>query len=83
MKAILVIEVDDNTDFETARATVHMPFHTEVSSTTILYPNVKLKPLPEKRGYVEVNMKEMELMMNMQVDGWNRCIDEILGESND
>jgi hypothetical protein len=69
MKAMLVIDIDDNTDFEFYDVRVWC-----YNNTTGLhkwYQNVQLKPMPEK---------EIVRGFDRYEEGWNDCIDEILKE---
>lgn len=74
MKAILVIDVNDDINFEEARAKITMQ---EDRWGLLLgnarkkwYDNVQLKPLPERDN-------GMYALYSM---GWNDFLDEILGE---
>lgn len=96
MKALILIDVDDDTNFDVARADV-------LSKTpigTIQYPNVRLKPIPKK---IDINLNKEKAeevfhkyywgkdnwgILNFKktvkyafISGYKRCIEElILGE---
>lgn len=82
MKAILIIDVEENVEFDKAIADIE--FHDlewNLSPTGIIgvnkwYQNVQLKPLPDKidQGY------PCEKYDEGYSHGWDACIDEILGE---
>lgn len=90
MKAILVIDVNDDINFEEARVNITMQ---EDSITHLIkgdeysakkwYDNVKLKPMPTKKSAVfDANCCDIEeeIKIIREIDGYNRCIDEMLGE---
>lgn len=73
MKAILVIDVDDDENIEELRVSYKVDCCEEV-----LYAahNEKLKPIPEKYS----RLAQLDVFSECFVDGYNSCIDEIVGE---
>ena len=92
MKAILIIDVDENADFENAIADITFRDNQWGFTPTGIkhwYNGIKLKPLPIKRdkhkGKIVVKSEEeatnMQILINQCCDiGFNACLDEILGE---
>lgn len=86
MKAILVIDVDDNTDFEFYDVRVWC--YNKTTGLHKWYQNVQLKPMPKKQKevedteYIYEDEDRMASCIVGQIEGWNSCIDEILGEEN-
>ena len=87
-KAILIIDVDENADFENAIADITFRDNQWGLSPMGIkhwYKGIKLKPLPRK--YIKIaqisngkviNTEDMQFM-----SGYNKCIDKILGNDND
>ena len=80
MKAILIIDVDDNADFEKAIADITFRDEWGVAPRGIKrwYSGVKAKPLPKYEMLEEsdiVNTNDM-----WQKIGWNNCLRNIIGE---
>lgn len=81
MKAILIIDVEENVEYDKAIADI--TFHDlewNLSPTGIIgvnkwYQNVQLKPMPSKKL---LDGNETDEIYGCYV-GWNACIDEILG----
>ena len=73
MKALLVIDVNDDENIEELRVSYKIDLHDEV-----LYAadNEKLKLVPEKYNRVE----QLDVFSECFADGYNACIDKILGE---
>ena len=78
-KAILVIDVDDK---YLGKEISLIKF----ADDNAIYCSAKLKPMPEKLSYSCVNPATCELELEETIairaynDGYNNCIDEILGE---
>lgn len=79
MKAILVIDVNDDTNFDEAKADITMQ---EDGYGLLLgnvskkwYENVLLKPMPKKKDFTFKPNEDGAFKL-----GYNKCIDEILGE---
>lgn len=87
MKAILVIDVNDDTDFSLAKADVTMQ---EDSYGLLLgnvgkkwHQNISLKPMPKKKELdrtVKYGGMPTHTMYSI-AEGYNACIDEILGDN--
>lgn len=77
MKALIVLDnLDEN--IEELRADVKVNLYGE---TIGIYPNVELKPLPNKRNEHNVYCNwELENIINSECRGFNNCLNEILGE---
>lgn len=85
MKAILLIDVDDDENIEELRVSYKVDCCEEV-----LYSahNETLKPMPRKRGDItlssrtqqDINMVKWQLENKLVNKGWNDCIDVILGK---
>ena len=77
MKAILVIDVDEidlNTDI----------ISIEFANGTTYCCNKRLKPMPKRKlALFNPNHCDMEeeIKIIQEINGYNRCIDEILGET--
>ena len=87
MKAILVIDVplEDSIDFGhlDIRANVKVEAFDDLRFTfkPIEFKHVKVEAMPEKKG---ISLKEaMGIKCSCYSDGWNDCIDEILGDIKD
>lgn len=80
-KAILVIDVED-IDIENTQAT-YIELQCNDQTRQISLINHWLKPMPEKKhnngGYRVIDGTEW-FYDSEHDDGWNACIDEILGE---
>ena len=76
MKAIAIVELPDDA-FDKGRWYLDKIYYIEKESLFDDYANEmwELKPLPQK---VELDMNEYYEGM---ADGWNACLDEILGET--
>lgn len=89
MKAILVIDVDDNADFENAIADITFrenEWRLVPRGIKCWHKGIKPKPLPHKKNKIKElpqYTKEYEAYCKGEVDGYNQCIDEILGEENE
>lgn len=85
MKAILVIDVNDDINFEEAKANIKM---VEDNWGLLLgnakkkwYDNVRLKPIPqEKDDFINEDYTKEEELEYHYNSGWNACIESILGE---
>lgn len=82
MKAILIIDVEDNTKFDKAIAdiTFHdLKFNLPPINIGVRkwYQNVRLKPMPHK---FEMEYADWQVISKPYTKGWNDCLDEILGE---
>ena len=77
MKAILVIDVDDCVNVEACNSTVYVEFPFMANGWVRKYSNVSIKPMPEKNTW--------DITKNGHVteyaEGYNACLDEILGET--
>lgn len=85
MKAILVIDVNDDINFEEARANITMQQDnwglTLGNARKKWYDNVELKPMPKKKDKYSFNKQDTDYQRDCLFrDGYNACIDEILGE---
>lgn len=69
MKAILVIDVNDDIDFEKG-------------AKKKWYANISLKPMPQKKNINIAEKKDnhYELFTKNYIQGWNDCIDEMSGD---
>ena len=77
MKAILLIDVPDNTEFDKDyRLTGLLLANKYTENVGIEFKDASLKPLPDKidQGYPCDKYEEG------YGDGWDSCIDEILGD---
>lgn len=76
-KAILVIDLPDGYgEITDNKATVNL--RNWKLDTSLIVCNVPLKPMPKKREYWSVADDTKRYR-----DGWNACIDEILGEQDE
>lgn len=78
-KAILIIDVDDNADFENAIADITFRDEWGVAPRGIKrwHSGIKAKPLPK---YVKLDESEINISNNWQKIGWNNCLRNIIGE---
>ena len=87
MKAILVIDIDDDIVKSSEgldNISVSYDVQTIVDSKTVVLQgdvDVPLKPLP-KRKRKRLAKNTGRAVMNVIAVGWNACLDEILGEQN-
>lgn len=85
MKAILVIDLPDN--LNKAIDEIRVDIKARLYGDEILdWRNQSLKPLPHKKNKIKElpqYTKEYEAYCKGEVDGYNQCIDEILGEENE
>lgn len=72
MKAILVTNMPDDIDFETLERAEIRIYKKDIGK--YIYRNARLKPMPER---FESTIMSDYCLGN--ADGWNACIDEILG----
>ena len=87
MKAILVIDVpvEDSMDFGhmDIRADVIVKAYNDLDFKTYVLEHIKVEPIPDKLdwriGYVK-DKNTCEIFNKNYVDGYNKCIDEILRE---
>ena len=70
MKAVVVIDIPE-IDFETCKANVEI----DVGKKKIFRSRRIIRPMPER--------KVVDFMEYWYKQGWNDCINEILGEDND
>lgn len=79
MKAIAIVELPDDA-FDKGRWYLDKFVYTEKESLFDDYANDmwELKPLPQKR----IN-KDCLVIHEIWNEGWNACLDEIVGEQND
>lgn len=75
MKAILIIEVGNNVDFQKDFAKIRL--FTSNGRGISYYDKVKLKRLPE---YVKLDEREIFISNDWQKIGWNNCLRNIIGE---
>ena len=87
MKAILVFDVDEFTyeainDYFTGVIDLHLG-----NDKFIDFEDVILQPMPQKLNATEIAIEiekfKVDDKLMYQVEGWNRCIDEILGDTED
>lgn len=86
MKAILIIDVDENADFENAIADITFrdnEWGTAPIGIKHWYNGIKLKPLPHNDFIDEAEGYETEEEYKAYVSGWNDCLDEILGGNDE
>lgn len=76
MKAILVINAPDNINFEKLER-ARISFYNK-DTGNFIYRNARLKPMPKR---FEPTIMTDYCLGN--ADGWNACIDEILGDDYD
>ena len=91
MKAILVIDIDYG-NYESRISELKADVEVFLDSDDVLhYNNIKLLPMPEKKGQKQIPTNSPFPMLdgiavlmdgvNAEYnDGWNDCIDELLGE---
>ena len=80
MKAILLIDVPDNTDFDKDyRLTGLLLANEYAENVGIEFKDARLKPMPEKKN-TDSSLKYTNEPMQYRREGYNQCIDEILGE---
>lgn len=76
MKAILLIDVPDNTEFDKDyRLTGLLLANEYAENVGIEFKDARLKPVPKK---MRTDVDDIEESSYLQ--GWNECIDELLGE---
>lgn len=81
MKAIMIVDLPDNINVDLmCKTPVSLTFKHK-SHIEILYASGYLKPMPQKKKLDEdlFLSKNFELEY-VRFDGYNRCIDEILGK---
>lgn len=78
MKAVLVIDMPDN--LKKAIEEIRVDIKANLYGNEILdWRNQTIKPMPKKKG---ISLKEaIGEKCSCYSDGWNDCIDEILGEA--
>lgn len=81
-KAILVLDIDEKL-FKSNVSSISF----ENRETIFFMKDIKLKPIPKKRGNITLTERTQDIdMIKWQLEnlligtGWNACIDEILGE---
>lgn len=80
MKAILIIDIDENADFENAIADITFrdnQWGIAPIGIKHWYNGIKLKPLPK---YEMLEESEIHISNNWQKIGWNNCLRNIIGE---
>ena len=83
MKAILVIDIPDNAkaeDYAIDRIWKYIPEEDDEMPIPIEKTFKRFRPMPEK---VFEGLGISQTYQGGVVDGWNTCIDEILGESDE
>lgn len=76
MKAILVIDIEKDVDIETLRADFEIYGDIRVKPYYQFRKGVELKPMPQKKN------SELAMWSEYYLEcGYNKCIDEILGET--
>ena len=78
MKAILVIDIEKDVDIKTLRANFEVCGDIRIKPYYQFRKGVELKPMPERI----ISASEYGLD-GAYKDGWNECIDEILGEEDE
>lgn len=87
MKAIMVFDFSDGFDipFEDIKTKVVLSAKDEDNLEYILYlkydDEIKLKPIPQKRELEKSGNSLIDDCKEYYIDGWNDCIDEILGDT--
>ena len=79
-KAILILDYIDEEDIEELRADVILDLY---GNTYGFYKNMTLKPMPQKKVPVFIPNDcdmEKEIKIINEIEGYNACIDEIIGE---
>lgn len=79
MKAILVFDVE-NIDIENTQAT-YIELQCNNLTIQMALLNHWLKPIPQKRELEESGNSLIDDCKEYYTDGWNDCLDEILGET--
>lgn len=88
MKAIMIVDIPDNCNKELLSKTPASITFNHGTYKTLLYVEGYLKPMPQKKDAFEECMK-LDMMTTgkiseaivWQVQGYNTCIDEILGDT--
>ena len=76
MKAILVVELPEEYD----GSVIDVELHSKTNVAHERYVN-KLKPMPQKKDEnAKLNSWELTGIYNAESRGYNKCLDEILGE---
>jgi len=84
MKALLVIDVDDNVDLDSVYIAYDLcSENSDGWSDVIDFGTCPLKPMPEKWEGKLKNNHPMSIIAEAMRDGWNMCLEEILGETNE
>lgn len=86
MKAILVIDIKEDTDIKTLRANLEVYENIHIKpchqSNYQFREGLELKPLPKEEDIYEVGIDEEDTNAKRQWNkGWNACLDEIVGET--
>ena len=77
MKAILLIDVPDNTEFDKDyRLTGLLLANEYAENVGIEFKDARLKPMPQKKNPLD----DCGMFNGKGIQGYNACIDEILGE---
>ena len=78
MKAILVIDIEKDVDIKTLRANFEVCGDIRIKPYYQFRKGVELKPMPQK---IEENYRLFgEDIVWQKAIGYNKCIDEILGD---
>lgn len=87
MKAVIVVEVNDDIDLSLIHANVEL-YPNELTTTYRGEPYYKgyllkeVRPLPEKKKEIIVLKGHAGNIVEAYQQGWNNCIDAIFGEEN-
>ena len=80
MKAILVVDLLGDYNLDELKAYVEVSFKDNNQILCGLF-NKELKPLPQKKNNKDIVIKGRTAeILEARYEGWNDCIDEILGE---
>ena len=83
MKAVLVVDIPDDIAVEELTAYVEMFSTIPAHYKELRYDSVGVRPLPKRKLVLEhiKNGSVLNAKATYEADGWNDCIDELLGNT--